>query len=69
MGLQLFAGTFRLPFVRTLSMMAWHLATVREAMWMSPSTSLFCAHLCATTCATPPAPMIRTLRLHPLSPP
>src|SRR5690606_9272573 len=36
-----------------------HFAIVREAIWMSPSTSLFCAHLCATTCATPPAPMMR----------
>src|SRR5690606_626581 len=47
-------------FSRTEARIASHFATVREATWMSPSTSLFCAHLCATTCATPPAPMMRT---------
>src|SRR5690606_17201681 len=54
-------GCCRLPLSCTDSMMAWHLPSVREAMWMSPSSSLFCAHLCATTWPTPPAPMIRTL--------
>src|SRR5690606_2087978 len=28
--------------------------------WISPNMSEFCAHLCATTCATPPAPIMRT---------
>jgi hypothetical protein len=31
------------------AMMASHFAILREAMWMSPSTSLFWAHLCAAT--------------------
>ncbi len=53
-------ATFRLFFSRTDSTILWHFARVREAMWMSPSTSLFCAHLCATTCATPPAPIMST---------
>src|SRR5690606_14181916 len=49
-------------------MIDWHLLRVREAIWMSPSRMLFCAHLCAATCATPPAPMMRTLRFIDKSP-
>jgi hypothetical protein len=44
----------------TEAMMESHFALVREAMWMSPSTSLFWAHLWATTWATPPAPIMST---------
>src|SRR5690606_7599149 len=55
-------GPCRLPFSLTEAMMFRHLETVRDAMWISPKSMLFCAHLCATTCATPPAPTIRTLR-------
>jgi len=43
-----------------LAIISSHFDTVREAMQMSPSTSLCIAALCAATCATPPAPMIRT---------
>src|SRR5690606_13721343 len=46
-------------FSSTLETMVWHLSSVREAIWISPSTSLAIAALWATTCATPPAPMIR----------
>ena len=48
------------PLRLTLSMIASHLDTVREAMQMSPSTSLCIAALWAATWATPPAPMINT---------
>src|SRR5476649_2332776 len=54
------AGTLRLPLALTLSMMAWHLEMLRDAIAIRPSSSLCCAHLWATTLATPPAPMIRT---------
>jgi hypothetical protein len=53
-------GSLRWPCRLTLSMISSHFATVREAMQISPSTSLFMAALCAVTCATPPAPMIST---------
>ena len=46
-----------------LSMMASHFDGVREAMQMSPSSSLCIAALCAATWPTPPAPMINTFRL------
>ena len=46
------------PMRLTLSMIASHFDTVREAMQMSPSTSLCIAALWAATWATPPAPMI-----------
>lgn len=42
-------GPCMLPLSRIDSMMAWHLASVRDAMCMFPSRALFCAHLCATT--------------------
>src|SRR3990167_703581 len=54
------AGTLRLPLALTLSMMAWHLEMLRDAIAIRPNSSLCCAHLWATTLATPPAPMIRT---------
>ena len=53
-------GCFMAFFSPIEAMMASHFALVREAMLMSPSTSLFWAHLWATTWATPPAPMMRT---------
>jgi hypothetical protein len=37
--------TFMAFFSLHEAMMASHFALVREAMWMSPSTSLFWAHL------------------------
>jgi len=55
-------SVFIARFAWTEAMIASHLPRVRLAMWMSPKRSLFCAHLCATTWATPPAPTIRTLR-------
>src|SRR3989344_9127868 len=46
-----------------LLMIASHFAFLREAMQISPSMSLFWAHLCAATCATAPAPTMSTLGL------
>src|SRR5688572_10179105 len=37
-----------------------HFSIRLEAIQMSPRISLFWAHLCAVTCATPPAPTINT---------
>src|SRR3989344_985562 len=54
------AGCFSPPLAWTLSMMAWHLEMLRDAIAIRPRSSLCCAHLWATTLATPPAPMIRT---------
>ncbi|CSD08294.1 Uncharacterised protein [Vibrio cholerae] len=41
------------------SMIFSHFAIERDAIVISPSTSLFCAALCATTQPTPPAPICR----------
>ena len=49
------------PLSLTESTMASAFAWVRFAMWMSPNSSAHSATLWATTCATPPAPMMRTL--------
>ena len=55
-----FDASLMWPLRLTLSMIASHFDTVREAMQMSPSTSLCIAALWAATWATPPAPMINT---------
>ena len=56
-------GSRWLPSSPMLSTIASHFDWVREAMQMSPSSSLCMAALWAATWATPPAPMISTLRL------
>ncbi len=55
-----FDSSLMWPLRLTLSMIASHFDTVRDAMQMSPSTSLCIAALWAATWATPPAPMINT---------
>ena len=54
---------FAWPFALIPSTMASALDWVRFAMWISPNSPDHCATLWATTWATPPAPMMRTLGL------
>src|SRR5215470_5307741 len=47
--------------------MRLHLSSVRLARTISENTSGTWAHLCVTTCPTPPAPMINTFAMSTLS--
>src|SRR3954451_14705270 len=55
-------GSRKCPRATTLSTIASHFDGVREAMQISPSSSLCIAALWAATWPTPPAPMINTFR-------